>query len=73
MQLSGEPRTDRGATAGLSECVRPPPCADVQANATADINHGQKILVRLRPAHAPDTFYDEEDILHTMLHEVRLC
>ncbi len=29
--------------------------------------------MRLRPAHAPDTFYDEEDILHTMLHEVRLC
>lgn len=37
----------------------------------ADINGGQKILLRLRPAHAPDTFYDEEDIVHTMLHEVR--
>ncbi|OJT04503.1 DNA-dependent metalloprotease WSS1 [Trametes pubescens] len=35
-----------------------------------NINHGQKILVRLRPAHAPDTFYDEEDVLHTMLHEL---
>ena len=37
---------------------------------TVDINAGQKILVRLRPAHAPDTFFDEEDIVHTMLHEV---
>ncbi|KAI9057777.1 WLM-domain-containing protein [Trametes sanguinea] len=35
-----------------------------------DINAGQKILVRLRPAHAPDTFYDEEDLVHTMLHEL---
>ncbi|KAH9929760.1 WLM domain-containing protein [Fomitopsis serialis] len=35
-----------------------------------DINGGQKILLRLRPAHAPDTFYDEEDIVHTMLHEL---
>ncbi|CDO73047.1 hypothetical protein BN946_scf185007.g101 [Trametes cinnabarina] len=35
-----------------------------------DINAGQKILVRLRPAHAPDTFYDEEDVVHTMLHEL---
>ena len=31
---------------------------------------GQKILLRLRPAWAPDTFYPEEDIVHTMLHEV---
>jgi hypothetical protein len=30
---------------------------------------GQKILLRLRPAWAPDTFYDEEDIILTMLHE----
>ena len=37
-----------------------------------DINAGQKILVRLRPPYAPDTFYDEEDVLHTMLHEVRI-
>ncbi|KAI0699331.1 WLM domain-containing protein [Cerioporus squamosus] len=34
-----------------------------------NINAGEKILLRLRPPHAPDTFYDEEDILHTMLHE----
>ncbi|KAI8990593.1 WLM domain-containing protein [Trametes punicea] len=34
------------------------------------INSGQKILLRLRPPHAPDTFYDEEDIVHTMLHEL---
>jgi len=31
---------------------------------------GQKILLRLRPAWAPDTFYPEEDIVHTMLHEL---
>ncbi|THH33147.1 hypothetical protein EUX98_g1046 [Antrodiella citrinella] len=35
-----------------------------------NINGGQKILLRLRPAVAPDTFYDEEDIVHTMLHEL---
>ncbi|TCD62153.1 hypothetical protein EIP91_007281 [Steccherinum ochraceum] len=35
-----------------------------------DVNGGQKILLRLRPAVAPDTFYDEEDIVHTMLHEL---
>jgi hypothetical protein len=37
----------------------------------ADINGGQKILLRLRPAHAPDTFYEEEQIVLVMLHEVR--
>ncbi len=31
---------------------------------------GQKILLRLRPAWDPDTFYPEEDIIDTMLHEV---
>ena len=36
-----------------------------------DINQGYKICLRLRPAHAPDTFLDEEDIVQTMLHEVR--
>ncbi|KAH9849274.1 WLM domain-containing protein [Lenzites betulinus] len=35
-----------------------------------DINAGQKILVRLRPPHAPDTFYDQEEVIHTMLHEL---
>ena len=38
--------------------------------AAADINMGQKILLRLRPAWDPDTFYPEEDIIQTMLHEV---
>src|SRR6266849_10289448 len=32
---------------------------------------GQKILLRLRPAWASDTFSPEEDIIQTMLHEVR--
>ncbi|KAF9469743.1 WLM domain-containing protein [Collybia nuda] len=35
-----------------------------------DVNGGQKILLRLRPAHAPDTFYDESDVVQTMLHEL---
>ncbi|KIJ47862.1 hypothetical protein M422DRAFT_28664 [Sphaerobolus stellatus SS14] len=35
-----------------------------------DINGGQKILLRLRPAWAPDTFYDEEQIVAVMLHEL---
>jgi WLM domain len=37
-----------------------------------DINMGQKILVRLRHAGAPDAFYPEEEVIHTMLHEVLL-
>ncbi|KAI9443380.1 WLM domain-containing protein [Lactarius indigo] len=36
----------------------------------ADINMGQKILLRLRPAWDPDAFYSEEDVIHTMLHEL---
>ena len=35
-----------------------------------DINMGQKILVRLRPNDASDTFLPEESIVGTMLHEV---
>ncbi|KAJ7492139.1 WLM domain-containing protein [Mycena latifolia] len=35
-----------------------------------DVNRGQKILLRLRPAHAPDTFYEEDDVVQTMLHEL---
>lgn len=35
-----------------------------------DVNGGQKILLRLRPAWAPDTFYDEEQLVAVMLHEV---
>ncbi|KAJ7103050.1 WLM domain-containing protein [Mycena belliarum] len=35
-----------------------------------DVNAGQKILLRLRPAHAPDTFYEEDDVVQTMLHEL---
>jgi hypothetical protein len=31
---------------------------------------GQKILVRLRPAHSPDSFFPEEDVVQTMLHEL---
>ncbi|KAJ7665209.1 WLM domain-containing protein [Mycena polygramma] len=35
-----------------------------------NVNAGQKILLRLRPAHAPDTFFEEEEVVHTMLHEL---
>ncbi|KAJ6601328.1 WLM domain-containing protein [Mycena vulgaris] len=35
-----------------------------------DVNGGQKILLRLRPAHTPDTFYEEEEVVQTMLHEL---
>jgi len=35
-----------------------------------NINMGQNILLRLRPAWAPDTFYDEEDVIQTLLHEL---
>ncbi|KAJ7225587.1 WLM domain-containing protein, partial [Mycena pura] len=35
-----------------------------------NVNHGQKILLRLRPAYAPDTFLEEEDVVETMLHEL---
>lgn len=40
-----------------------------------DVNQGEKICLRLRPPHAPDTFLDEEHVVQTMLHEVRslLC
>ncbi|KIM47632.1 hypothetical protein M413DRAFT_439304 [Hebeloma cylindrosporum] len=34
------------------------------------VNMGQKILVRLRPAHSPDTFFPEADVIQTMLHEL---
>ncbi|EJF67222.1 WLM-domain-containing protein [Dichomitus squalens LYAD-421 SS1] len=35
-----------------------------------DINGGEKILVRLRLPHAPDTFLPEDSVVGTMLHEV---
>ncbi|KAH9065258.1 WLM domain-containing protein [Lactarius vividus] len=35
-----------------------------------DINMGEKILLRLRPAWDPDAFYSEEDVIHIMLHEL---
>ncbi|KAF4611976.1 hypothetical protein D9613_004122 [Agrocybe pediades] len=35
-----------------------------------NVNMGQKILVRLRPAHSPGSFLPEEDVVGTMLHEL---
>ncbi|KAJ7361193.1 WLM domain-containing protein [Mycena albidolilacea] len=35
-----------------------------------NVNAGQKILLRLRPAHAPDTFFEEDEVIQTMLHEL---
>ncbi|KAJ4485675.1 WLM domain-containing protein [Lentinula aciculospora] len=35
-----------------------------------NVNMGQKILVRLRPHHSPDSFLPEEDVVQTVLHEL---
>ncbi|KAI1793143.1 WLM-domain-containing protein [Ganoderma leucocontextum] len=35
-----------------------------------NINGGEKIMVRLRPPHASDTFLPEESVVGTMLHEL---
>ena len=35
-------------------------------------NRGYKILLRLRPHEAQDTFYDQEQLVLVMLHEVTL-
>ncbi|THV06588.1 WLM-domain-containing protein [Dendrothele bispora CBS 962.96] len=35
-----------------------------------DVNMGEKILLRLRPAHYPDWFMEEADVVQTMLHEL---
>ncbi|PVF92023.1 WLM-domain-containing protein [Serendipita vermifera] len=40
------------------------------SNTFTDVNQGQKIFLRLRPPHSPDRFYDEEDVVGTMLHEL---
>lgn len=37
----------------------------------ADENMGQKIFLRLRPAHSQDSLLSEEHVVQTMLHEVR--
>lgn len=39
---------------------------------TADVNGGEKIMLRLRPSRAPDTFYMEDQLVDVMLHEVCL-
>ncbi|KAF8325810.1 WLM domain-containing protein [Cantharellus anzutake] len=35
-----------------------------------DVNGGEQILLRLRPAWAPNTFYDEGELVSVMLHEL---
>ncbi|KAF8921860.1 WLM domain-containing protein [Mucidula mucida] len=35
-----------------------------------DVNMGQKILLRLRPHHTPDSFLEIEEVVQTMLHEL---
>ncbi|KAI0313787.1 WLM domain-containing protein [Amylostereum chailletii] len=52
------------------ECVRCLVGDRSGSNLAIDINGGQKILLRLRPAWAPDTFYPQEDVIRTMLHEL---
>jgi hypothetical protein len=60
---SGQNRTQY-VIIGAFRCIYAP-------DVFTDINGGQTILIRLRPARAPDTFYDEEHLVGTMLHEVR--
>jgi hypothetical protein len=36
------------------------------------VNRGAKILLRLRPHQSPDTFYDQDQLVLVMLHEVSL-
>lgn len=35
-----------------------------------DVNMGEQILLRLRPAHSPDDLLPEAAVVETMLHEV---
>ncbi|KAI6112465.1 WLM domain-containing protein [Pisolithus croceorrhizus] len=35
-----------------------------------DVNSGEKILLRLRPPWAPDTFFEEDQVVRVMLHEL---
>lgn len=35
-----------------------------------NVNHGEKIYLRLRPHHSPSWFMDEEEVVGTMLHEL---
>eukprot|EP00639_Heterosigma_akashiwo_P028201 CAMPEP_0194673506 /NCGR_PEP_ID=MMETSP0295-20121207/7095_1 /TAXON_ID=39354 /ORGANISM="Heterosigma akashiwo, Strain CCMP2393" /LENGTH=131 /DNA_ID=CAMNT_0039557447 /DNA_START=159 /DNA_END=551 /DNA_ORIENTATION=- len=35
-----------------------------------NVNRGQKVLIRMRPAHNPNSFYPYEHLLGTMLHEM---
>lgn len=37
-----------------------------------NINRGAKICIRLRPFHSPDSFYDMDSLVGTMLHELSL-
>ncbi|KAJ7757470.1 WLM domain-containing protein [Mycena metata] len=46
------------------------PANDNLIGLSKHVNGGQKILLRLRPARAPDTFYEEEEVVQTMLHEL---
>jgi hypothetical protein len=35
-----------------------------------NVNGGEQILLRLRPPYSPDTFYEEDHVVRTMLHEL---
>ncbi|KAG8827156.1 hypothetical protein FRC18_009925, partial [Serendipita sp. 400] len=35
-----------------------------------NVNHGEKIYLRLRPYHSPTWFFDDEEVVGTMLHEL---
>ncbi|KAK0465491.1 WLM domain-containing protein [Desarmillaria tabescens] len=50
-----------------------PECVHILFNTHSclqDVNMGQKILLRLRPAYSPGSFLDIHDVVQTMLHEL---
>lgn len=48
-----------------------PPLVPFHNNPGLNVNRGFKILLRLRPHQAPDTFYEVDQLVLVMLHEVR--
>ncbi|KAF8755986.1 WLM protein [Rhizoctonia solani] len=60
--------TQIGLSALSTPVLQRPHCLPF-SNAT-DINSGDKILIRLRPARSPGTFYPIEQLVRVMLHEL---
>lgn len=47
-------------------------CRVLEDSMRRDVNMGQKILLRLRPAFDRGAFLQQEDVIQTMLHEASL-